>query len=70
MTDYAKKNGSLGDCIVKKSVDFQGNVLICCHEFGSVAPCRVNREVNPGNFSLAYFGGNAGILSGAEEFSL
>lgn len=62
MTDYAKRTGNLGVCIVKKSVEFQENVLICCHEFGSVSPCTVNRKLNPGNFSLAYFSANAGIL--------
>lgn len=53
MTDYAKKTGSLGVCVVKKSVEYQGNVLICCHEFGSLSPCTLNRALNPGNFSLA-----------------
>lgn len=35
-TDYAKKTGSLGVCIVKKSVEFQRNAPIRSHWFGSV----------------------------------
>lgn len=50
MTDYAKKTGSLGVCIV------------CDHEFGSVSPCTVNRKLSLLNFSLAYFSANTRIL--------